>query len=412
VFIRQFTLTILTISFSLQAFSAVPSTNSFFSDLENFKNKSLSLSTEKQNLEASSDLLLSRQFFWTPRLTVSANRAKTKVDSDVTYDANYLEADLTWNLFRGGADWNSMQQASALKKAQELQVLNEALRVEAKAADLIFKSLYLIETERIQEQLFKLKEESLKIVNDRFQQGKLPLQEVTKTEVDLIQQKNKLRLAHLDYLENKSLMASLFVNEIQTKSWPFNDSVSARLSSNQMPVVEQKYWLNEAQRESWQSAKGGHWPSLDFSLQMQDSPIKERTSQQWVGLLTLSIPIWTQYETSSKVSSAYAQYLGSSNDFKDVEQTSLQKRIFLEQKIEIVRANLIEAKKNAESSRKLYQDILKGFRLGRISTNDLFLEQNRLLDTETALAFSQLSFHQGLIEICALAGYKSAECLQ
>ncbi|MBC7464732.1 MAG: TolC family protein [Bdellovibrio sp.] len=388
----------------------------FFGDVENFKSKSLSLQTEKQNLEATSDLYLSRKFFWTPKLSVSANSTQTKLNSKTAYDANYIEADLSMNLFRAGGDWNSMQDASAQKKAQELQVFNESLRVEARAADLIFKSLYLIETERIQDQLLKLKEESLRIVNDRFHQGRLPLQEVAKSEVDLTQQKNKLRSAHLDFVENKSLISSLFVNELQTKVWPFNEKVSPRLATApRLPLVEQKYWVSESKQEIWKATKAGHWPSLDFTIQYQDTKVKDpatATSQQYIGLLTLSLPIWNRYETAAQVSSAYAQYVTSTNDFKDTEQSLKQKTQFLKEKIEIARLNLSEAKKNVEASRKLYQDILRSFRLGRLSTNDLLLEQNRLLDSENALALSQLTFHQGLIETCVLAGFKTSECLQ
>ena len=167
---------VLLLSLLVSSHAASPS---FFSDLDNFKNKSLSLETEKQNLEASSDYLLSKKLFWTPKLSLSGNKVKTKVTSSDVVGSDYLSADLTWNIFRGGSDWNSMEDASAQKKAQELQVLNETLRVETKASDLIFKSLYLAESYRIQEQLLKLKEESLKIVSDRFHQGKLPSQEVT-----------------------------------------------------------------------------------------------------------------------------------------------------------------------------------------------------------------------------------------
>ena len=305
------------------ATSVVNPPATFFGDVENFKSKSLTLQTEKQNLEATSDLFLSKKFFWTPKLTVSANSTQTKLNSNTAYDANYIEADLSLNLFRGGGDWNSLQDASAQKKAQELQVFNEALRVEAKAADLIFKSLYLIETERIQDQLLKLKEESLRIVNDRFHQGRLPLQEVAKSEVDLTQQRNRLRSAHLDFVENKSLISSLFVNDLQTKAWPFTEKVSPKLPTSQrLPLVEQKYWVSDSREEIWKATKAGHWPSLDFTLQYLDTKIKDptaATSQQYIGLLTLSLPIWNRYETSAQVSSAYASYVASANDLKDTE---------------------------------------------------------------------------------------------
>ncbi|MFA6236042.1 MAG: TolC family protein [Bacteriovorax sp.] len=385
----------------------------FFDDLQNFKSKNLNLQTEHLRLEASSDFLLSKKLFWTPRIDVSLQKTQTRLNSEEITNSDSINADLNLNLFRGGSDWNLYKDAKAQNNAQELQVLNESLRVEIKASDLIFKSLYLIESKRIEEQLLKLKEESLKIVTDRYRQGKLPLQEVTKSEVDLIQQKNKLRSANLDYIENKSQISSLFINEIKTSAWPFDESSRTALpESSNLPLIEQQYWLGQSRHEAWKAARGEYFPSLDLQIQHQESPVKNRKDKQWTGLLVLSFPLWSGLETYSKVSSAYADYVGALNTYKDTEQSLREKNKFLKQKIEIVRLNLSESKKNLETSKKLYQDILRSFRLGRISTNDLILEQNRLLESENALALSQLNFHQSLIETCALAGLKSSDCVQ
>lgn len=384
----------------------------FFDDVENFKNKSLTIQSEQQKLKSTHDFLLSKNLFWTPKLNISLQDNPTNLNSATITKSSSITLDLTWNLFRGGYDWNQMKDARAQKETQELQLLNEGLRVEISASDLIFKSLYLIEIERIQKEFLKLKEESLKIVTDRYHQGKLPLQEITKSEVDFIQQKNKLRSSRLDLMENKSQMASLFIDTINTSKWPFDEKTTPKIPSNlKIPLVEQKYWLSKSREESWKASKALHWPSLDLDLQRIESPIKNRANKEWIGLISLSFPIWNQFETSAKISAAYAEYINSLNDYKNTQQTLSERNLFLKNKIEIARLNLTESKANLEKSRILYQDILSSFRLGRISTNDLFLEQNRLLDSENALAQNLLTFHQSLIETCALAGITARDCL-
>lgn len=393
---------------------AYGASSSFQSDLTNFKNKSLSIQSEKQNLEAASDLLLSKKLFWTPKLSVSAHQTQTKVNSDTTSDYNYLQADLSINAFRGGSDLNSLFAASADKKAQELRLLNEGLATEIKASNLIFSSVFLTESLRIQEQFLKLKEESLKIVKDRYQQGKLPSQEMIKSEVDLTQQKNKLRLATLEVLENRTNISSSFVTEIQTKEWPFNEktNLQSQDAADKIPLIEQKFWSAKSREEAWRASKGGHWPSIDLQLQYQESEIQRRENSQIVGLISLTLPLWDRFETSAQISNQFAQYTIAQNDYKSTEQTLKQRSAFLKEKIAIARVNLTEAKKNAQIARKLYEDILRSFRTGRISTNDLFIEQNRLLESENTLALTQLTFHQGLIESCTLAGLTSADCLR
>lgn len=401
---------ILLLSLMAQASAEI---SPFFYDLENFKTRSLNLQTEEQSLVASNDLLFSRRLFWTPKLSLSLEKNKSRLNNIEVSSSDSINADLTLNIFKGGADWNSMKEAKAQNNAQELQLLNEGLRVEVKASDLIFKALFITESQRIEEQLLKLKEESFKIVKDRYGQGKIPLQEVNKSEVDLVQQKNKLRSAILELSENKSQISSLFITSIQTKSWPFNEKTMPKLpEAAKLPVAQQKYWISQSREQTWRATKGLHWPSLDFHLQYQEFPIVKRDNQRIIGLVTLTLPIWNRYETSSQVSTAYAQYIGALNDYKETEQTLSQRLYFLKEKIEMARLNLYESKRNLQLSKKLYDEILRSFRLGRITTNDLIIEQNRLLESENNLALSQLAFHQGIIEACTLSGIKSSECLE
>ncbi|MBC7372193.1 MAG: TolC family protein [Bdellovibrionaceae bacterium] len=256
----------------------------YFTDLENFQNQSLQLKSEQQNLEASKDQLTNRNLFWTPRLAVSANQLKSQLNQTVIDDRNFLSADLSWNLIRGGGDWNLRQAAKAQNRAQELQVANESLRVEVKASDLIFKNIYLLETKRIQDEFLKLKEESLKIVSDRFHQGKIPLQEVTKAEVDVIQQKSKARVAQLDVLENRSQIASAFVTDLQTKIWPFAEKTEANLGTSQkFPVVEYQYWLAQSRKIKSLVPKYSKWfpygPNLNERLNAGPKPFAGHREQ-------------------------------------------------------------------------------------------------------------------------------------
>lgn len=393
-------------------FQAQAAPTAFISDLNNFKSKNLKLQTEQQNLDSASDLLLSKKLFWTPTLSISANQSQTKLNSQNISDYNYLQADISLNIFRGGSDLNSLFSASAAKKAQQLQLQNETSRVEIKASDLVFQALYLAESLRIQEQLYKLKEESFKIVKDRYSQGKIPSQEMVKSEVDLTQQKNRLRIAQLDVLENKTNILSAFITEIQTKEWPFDEKTILEVTRGEnLPIIEQKYWIAESREQAWRAARGLHWPSLDLQIQYQESEIKNREKKQLIGLLSLTLPLWNRYDSSSQISASYTQYITAFNDYRDTEQTLRLKNSFLKEKILVSKQNLVEAKKNVQSARKLYQDILRSFRIGRLSTNDLFIEQNRLLESETILAQNQLTFHQSLIEACALSGANAMECI-
>lgn len=413
--INLFNFFFILVAFSHLRVLAVPL--EFYNDLENFQQKNLSLDVEKAKLKASEDFHLSKKLFWTPSLSVSTIKAKNTLNGASTLEQDYLQSQISLNLFRGGADLALLNQADAEEKSQNLAVKNEELRIDLLASDLIFKALYLKESLRIQEDLYKLKEESLKVTKERYSSGKTPLQEVTKSEVDLNQQKNKLRLASLTIIENEVSIKSAFIDSVKSQIWPFAENENFSFLSDQTntqeknPSVEQKYWDLMSRESSLSAAKRSYWPTIDLSVQFQDSPIKDQTTHQVMSLLTFNFPIWSQFETAVSVSQSKATYLKAEADYRSLEQTARLKKDFLSKKVEIVRLNLIDAKKNLKKSTELYNDLLRSFRLGRLSTNDLLIEQGRFLESASNSLSAQLSYHQTVVESCVLQGIRVRDCV-
>jgi hypothetical protein len=75
-------------------------------------------------------------------------------------------------------------------------------------------------------------------------------------------------------------------------------------------------------------------------------------------------------------------------------------------------ANVEEAEKNLQRSETLYQTMLRSFQLGRISANDLQIEQERRIRVLLSLAESRQSYHESLMEACALWGNQARACFQ
>ena len=107
------------------------------------------------------------------------------------------------------------------------------------------------------------------------------------------------------------------MSELKTLKWPFNEEIEIKkIEETKKPLIEQKYWLSQSQKAIWESAKGEHWPSIDLNLQYRDSLAKDQSKSQLLGLVTLTLPIWNQYETSAKISTSYAQYFSALNILK------------------------------------------------------------------------------------------------
>lgn len=236
--------------------------------------------------------------------------------------------------------------------------------------------------------------------------------------MDLSQQKNKVRLAQIEIEENLSFIQAHFIEAIKTSAWPFNYKTNLHLpSSLTQPNIAEKKWLADAADWNVSASKAQYWPSLDLTLSYQESPWRDaakssNSSIQYSGLLTLTLPIWSRFETSSAVSSSRTVKILADNDLRKSKKQYEEQFKFLEKKIALSRENLSEADKNLTLAKKLYEDYLRSFKIGRISTNDLFLEQARLISSESLLTESLLAFHQSIVSLCVLQGQNLSSCLQ
>ena len=401
----------------LMAVPALAAPEDFFRDLEAFKASSLTIRTEAQRLEAASARALSRNLHWTPELSLSAGKTRQRLQTaDVTgsafavlQDADYLQATANWNLFRGGA---GAQSARLAREAQGAAVENETLTVENQAAKLLFGRLYLREALSAQAQLLRLQEEAVRIGRDRYRQGKIPLEEVTKLEVDLAQGRNDLRQAEIEVGENLVGLRALFVEEFRTQEWPFSTTQTLNLGDVQSPVVKSLKLQSEAAERATQAARALHWPSLDLTFQYQRYPLRDLENNTWSGALSLSLPIWTRFETQAAVAESYARATEAGNLAAAREKEEALRRDFLRKKIALSAENLEEARKNSERSEGLYRTMLRSFQLGRLSANDLLIEQNRRISTILKLAMSRRAFHESLVDACVLWGSPARACFR
>ena len=387
-------------------------TQDFLADLESFRQKSLQLKSEGIRLQSAKDLSFSKGLFWTPSLSATVGKSKSKTNGALDPGSDYWRVSSGLNLFRGGSDVYNWKSANLAETAQEFQIQNEEIKLEQKAADLIFKQLYFSENSKAQTELKGLKEKAFQIATDRYKEGKISKEELLKIQVELSLQKNRLRSALLDEKENLSSIKSLFIDEIKTNSWPFTEETKKPAithASKQLQLLE----LSAASLEQkWKATKGLYWPSLDLSLAYQQAPRWTNSNRVWSGSLEMTIPLWSRYETAALSSQAYAAYQSAKNTYTETERQENLRNDFLMAKVISQEASLREAKENLKNSDQLYQDMERAFKMGRLSANDLFLEQNRFIESRLNYYQSMLAFHQAQLENCGILGLHAAECFR
>lgn len=401
----------------LLSVSAMAAPGDFLADLDLFRQRSLLIRSEKEQLEANSTATLSRLLQFTPTLQAGVGRQRDKIDgpgsqTDTSY--SYWRATAAWNFFRGGSDYFSWRGARAAESAQAFQVEGQELKTELSGARVIFRRLYLKDVQGAQAELMKLKTETIRIGRDRYRQGKIPLQDVTKMEVDLSQQENVVRQSEIDLAENEAAYRSFFVDELKTRDWPFVSNQALTIVGRQDISPEQKRLELRALslHDNWLSSILKHSPSVDLNLSYRDYPLNGPGTRAWSGSIELSVPLWSRYEISAASAQAAASAERAANESAANAREEAMRRDFVLKKISLSQKNLEEARLNLEKSDRLYRDMLRSFQLGRLSTNDLFLEQDRKVRALLLFTQSRLSFHESLMEACGLWGVSARDCIR
>ncbi|MGZ3711925.1 MAG: TolC family protein [Bdellovibrionota bacterium] len=400
----------------LSQFAHAAATEDFFSDLELFKARAPLLRTENERLNAESVNRISKILQITPTVSAAIGKTESRVKSDTTGSAktiyDYWGVSAGLNLFRGFGDFQAWRAADNSVEAQRYQVKSEELKIELDGAHVIFNRLYLRDVKSAQDELLKLKQETMRIGRDRYRQGKIPLQDVEKMEVDLSQQQNIVRQAEIDLAQNEAAYKAFFVDELRTVKWPFAESYSPAIKGAEgAPASKSLRFRAAALEHSWKAARARYLPSLDLSVGYKEFSIKSPNAGNWTGTLELSIPLWNRYETATASALSYVAFVEAEGAAEIAEREEILKREFLTKKMELTNANYREARINQDKSDKVYRDMLRSFQLGRLSTNDLFQEQNRKIQSLLSYVQARFGFHESLTEACALWGLSVRGCL-
>lgn len=425
---------ILALLLGLAQAQAATNLQTFLTDVDQFRQADKILGAEVAKSRSANLAAWSKKLFFTPTVSagITRNFGRTKtlgydnedrlvmVENAFTSEKNF-GISANWNLFRGGSDYFSMLSADAAKDAQAFSALSQATQVEVKASEIIFRKVFFYASYQANLEQKKLKESAMQIAKERYRQGRISLQELDRIEIDLSQQLNRMRQLEMEKLDLEQRIRSSFVQKIDTDSWPLANARIERLQLGAKSNETQKlYWQSQASKYGWRSASLRHLPTVDLNFTYSRSnPAGEEGSffgyygrnQGWAGVFTVTLPIWSQLATTSEIAAERANYEQTDAAFSVAENEELARRDALAKKIPILKESVLESQKVLKKAEDLYKATMRGFQYGKVSTNDLFLEQSRLIDTRLEYSQNQMNLHTTLVEACALSGKSLRECL-
>ncbi|MCO4794177.1 MAG: TolC family protein [Bacteriovoracaceae bacterium] len=378
--------------------------------------RSPEIPSSQANLEYSEAALLSQKLQLLP--SVSAGWSKTETFESVSErSGNFIKTN--FNLFKGGSHystWKSSEHNSLSAKAGVDQTI---LGVEYSAVTTILNFIQKAKDKKIFQKLLKINRDSLRTTKRRYKRGLISQQEVIRARVDLGLAKARLKAARIDLNNSMAKLDSLLGHTDINISWPLaKDLLSLRtkklknleFEAGNRPDIKQARMNVIRDTHTVSAAKRSFLPRVDFSYTISNDDINGTDYSEQTSLLSISIPLFDGWKTVSSIKQTQSTLASS-------QKTLTQRERNAKSDWEKSKKNLVESLETAKErnsnmklSRKLYKSNFKRFQQGRSSVNDLQVDQNRFLDSESQANLGWLQAHLAWLDFCHTMGKRISNC--
>lgn len=386
---------------------------SFQDNLKLLLDNDANLTQEKQYLEYYEATKKSGYSRFLPSVALNSIKSYQKYEGSTRTQTNRNSLDLSLDLFKFGQDFFYLQSNNSLYKAQENKIKSQLLQSEVTLSDLLFRYIELKNDIEIREDILKLKDKAHSVAQARYNAGQLSLQDLQKVEIDL---NNSMA-----QIENQVMaLSSLLINianygdvENMDIAWPWENKLAniEGLSEQKLKLGEHpSYNYSRFNTEALRYQKKGVISSLfgNLNLTYSKGETEDLETNYFYNdervILSFTFPLFENFNSWSSYKKAVAdEYTGRLN-FRNTER-------FLEESIKSMQQNLKAAlrtyrlrNQTLKLSTKLFTNSLNQFQKGRLSVNDLILDQDRLLQTKLLANSGSSTLHQSIVNLCQALG--------
>lgn len=326
----------------------------------------------------------------------------------------------SWNLFQFGADASEWKAAIQEEKKFESNVDNTYLTVEKSAVDALVNYIGQSFQVNVAKQLYDLNLDSHKIAKARFKRGLLPKQEVDKVFIDVENAKARWQDARIRLEEAAASLTELLGHTNVQMQWPWSNVLSkdsqttkdleSGFSINSVPAWNVVNYEYESQDHLVSGRFRQFLPSLD-AVGTYNFGGTNSTTNEYTASLTLSVPLfdglsrYANYKTQVEVREQSELKREALRRSIEAEWTAARNAYRIALATATARANALEI------ARRIYRDNERRFRSGRISANDLSLDQERLFRAEQNAVVGWTTLHSSFTRICHAKGKRIQACL-
>lgn len=320
------------------------------------------------------------------------------------------------NLFRFGADAAALSAALSDAESENARLDSVKLSEESAAVRALIQRIERAREVGFLQDLVGLNSKAHEIAQQRYARGLLPVQEVDRVSIDLSEAKARLSEAQASEEEARGSLERLLGHDRIVSEWPWKEVLGnekrwrAILEKNSLELAQLPEWRvaqakAQSQEERISNARRVLLPSVDARLSYGlTQPLGQDFTRGWSGALSISMPLFDHLSRYSGLQEQRFALTSAEAEKERTQRDAESKWLRSRQSFQAVLRALLEREKILSLSRKLYEDSFKRFQLGRMSANELFTDQIRLIDTELSALQGWAGAHLALTELCHASG--------
>ncbi len=372
---------------------------------------------QEARVDSADSRLLSQRLGFLPQITTGYGTTDSSSSFDRT-NRLFLAAEL--NLFRGGTDMSRLSAQSSQVNSDRALREDLILKAEFDSAELLFTYLEALNRRRIFNELMKIKQESLDVIKLRSRRGLVPAPEVLKAEIDWQNARAQFLAAETELERRKNFLQEALGHLNINSKWPMNTDLlkielknleDSKANLSDRPDLQARQSEIERDRYRLQASKRDFFPKLDLSYTWQRQGREDFEQNERVMMLNLTFPLFDGWKSMAAYKDEVANMTASTYQYIESERAARAQLESSQKNLKVLIQTARERDRTLELSRRLFEDNFKRYEEGRVTVNDLQVDQNRLLDTELLANRGWLDAHIGVVSYCHAKGTRLFSCL-
>ena len=391
---------------------------SFQEALEEILSRSTQVTQARDRLKAIQSRNLPSHLRFLPTLSVEAKEPLTGTESFLTVPRQVAFYGRL-SLFKWGADLSELRAARSEVKSQEAAVNAIILEVEERGVIALIAEIQKQDEILIHHKIVKSRTDNLRIGQERFEAGRLALQEVQVLQIDLDNAAASYSNAQIQEMEARAQLENLLGHTYISLEWPWKETLirtqGNSLLQKELVLETIPAWKSaedqthmEAQRlsQSWRQLL----PALDVYSTYGHFQGYFGSVSGWTANLGVTFPLFDHLETYSRAATQRSQLAISESRLEQVKRDALATWSYSRNSFKTIFESAQARDRTVSLSRKVYNDNLKRFQQARASANDILIDINRLFVSELNAIQGWGAAHQSFSRLCHSLGHQIKTC--